>query len=251
MLDQVQQRDAQLIHVVRRDVGRHADRDARRAVGQQVRKGRRQDLGLLLLAVIGGLEVDGVFAQPLQQRLRHIGQAAFGVAHGGGVIAVHIAEIALPVDQRIADREILRQAHQRVIDRLVAVGVELADHVADHARRLLEARIGVKLQLPHGVEQPPVHGLEPVARVRQRPVHDGREGVLQVAFAERAAQRLADDNAVPAVSAPVRPLFRWAHLVVFDQVTHDYSDTTPCGAGLGRRRRRERKSIAPRPFPRA
>ena len=70
--------------------------------------------------------------------MRDLGEARLGVAHGGGVIAVDIAEIALPVDQRIALREILREPHQRVIDRLVAVRMELADHVADHARAFLE-----------------------------------------------------------------------------------------------------------------
>ena len=48
----------------------------------------------------------------------------FGVAHGGGIIAVDIAEIALPVDQRIALGEILREPHQRVIDRLIAVRMD-------------------------------------------------------------------------------------------------------------------------------
>ena len=121
---------AQLAQIVRRDRGRHADRDAARAVGEQIGKRRRQHDRLLVLAVIGGAEIDRVLVQPFQQRLRHLGQAAFGVAHGGGVIAVDIAEIALPVDQRIAHGEILRQAHQRVIDRLVAMGMEVAHHIA-------------------------------------------------------------------------------------------------------------------------
>ena len=60
----------------------------------------------------------------------------FGVAHRGRVIAVDIAEIALPVDQRIALGEILREPHQRVVDRLVAVRMEIADHVADDAWRI-------------------------------------------------------------------------------------------------------------------
>ena len=88
--------------------------------------------GSCVFAVIGGAEIDRVFVEPFQQRLRDFGQAAFGVAHGGGVIAVDIAEIALPVDQRIAHGEILRQAHQRVIDRLVAMGMERAHHIAHH-----------------------------------------------------------------------------------------------------------------------
>src|SRR3712207_7377817 len=49
-----------LAQVVRRDVGGHADRDPARAVDQQVRDARRQHRGLLLGAVVVGLEIDGV-----------------------------------------------------------------------------------------------------------------------------------------------------------------------------------------------
>ena len=75
---------------------------------------------------------------PVEQQPRDLGQARLGVAIGGGVIAVDIAEIALPVDQRVALREILREAHQRVVDRLVAMRVVLADDVADDAGAFLE-----------------------------------------------------------------------------------------------------------------
>jgi tagatose-1,6-bisphosphate aldolase len=59
-----------------------------------------------------------------------------GVAHRRGAVAVAAAEVALAVDQRVALREVLRHAHQRVVGRLVAVRVEAAEHVADHARAL-------------------------------------------------------------------------------------------------------------------
>ena len=65
-----------------------------------------------------------------------------GVAHRRRVIAVDIAEIALPVDQRIALRELLREPHQRVVDRPIAVRMVFADDVADDARGLLERRPG-------------------------------------------------------------------------------------------------------------
>ena len=126
---------------------------------------------------------------PSSRRLRDLGQPRLGVAHGGGIIAVDIAEIALPVDQRIALREILRQPHQRVIDRLVAVRMKLADDVADHARAFLERRAGIEPQLLHRVEQPPVHRLEPVARIRQRAVHDGGERIGEIALLQRIPQR--------------------------------------------------------------
>ena len=63
-------------------------------------------------------------SMPVEQQPRDFGHARFGVAIGGGIVAVDIAEIALPVDERIARGEILREAHQRVIDRLIAMRVK-------------------------------------------------------------------------------------------------------------------------------
>jgi hypothetical protein len=51
----------------------------------------------------------------------------------GGVVSVDRSEVALAVHQHVAHREVLRHAHDGVVDRLVAVRVVLADHVADDA----------------------------------------------------------------------------------------------------------------------
>ena len=145
--------------------------------------------GSSLGAVIGRAEIDRVLVDAVEQQPRDLGQPRFGVAHGGGVIAVDIAEIALPVDQRIALGEILREPHQRVVDRLVAVRMEIAHHVADDLGRFLERRAGIEPQQPHAVEDAAVHRLEPVARIRQRAVHDGGERVGEIALLQRLAQR--------------------------------------------------------------
>ena len=179
---------AHLAGVVRRDRGRHADRDAGRAVGQQVGKRARQDDRLALLAVIGGAEIDRVLVDAGQQRARDLGEPRLGVAHGRGVIAVDIAEVALALDQRVARGEILREPHQRVVDRDIAMRVVLADHVADDAGAFLEAGGRVEPQLVHGVDQPPMHRLQPVAHIRQRARHDGGERIGEVALGQRVGQ---------------------------------------------------------------
>ena len=102
MLDQVERCIAELGGVVRRDRGSHAHRNARRAVGEQVREGAGENGRLLVLLIVSRPEVDGVLGDAGKQLGRHFRHARFGVAHGGGVIAVDIAEIALPVDQRVA-----------------------------------------------------------------------------------------------------------------------------------------------------
>ena len=121
--------------------------------------------------------------------MRNLGQPRFGVAHGGGIIAVDVAEVPLSIDQRIALGKILGEAHERVVHRLVAVRMEFADDVADHPRAFLERRTGVETQLLHRVQEPPVNGLEPVARVRQRAPGDGGKRVLEIALLQRLPQR--------------------------------------------------------------
>ena len=135
-----------LAEIVRRDVGRHADGDAAGAVDEEVGKARRQHRRLLLLLVVVGLEVDGVLVEILEHRHRDLLEPRLGVSHRRGRVAVDRAEIALPVDQRRAHREILRHAHQRVIDREIAVRMIFAHHVADGARRLVVGPVGREIQ---------------------------------------------------------------------------------------------------------
>ena len=166
LLDEVQRRVAEFGDVVRRNRRRHADRDALRAVGEQIGKGRRQDDRLLHHVVVARAEVDRVLVDAVEQKPRRLGQPRLGVAVGGGIVAVDVAEIALAVDQRVARGKILGETHQRVIDRLIAVRVEVAHHVADDLCRFLERGAGIETQEPHAVEDAAMHRLEPVARVR-------------------------------------------------------------------------------------
>ena len=169
-----------LAQVVRRDVRGHADRDAGRAVDQQVREPRREHRGLQPRVVVVGREVDGVRVDVAEHLRGELGQPRLGVPHGGGRIVVDRAEVALAVDQRLAHGEVLREAHERVVDRRVAVRMEVAHHAADDVRALAVGPVGLQPRLVHRVEHAPVHRLEPVAHVRQRPPHDHAHRVVEV-----------------------------------------------------------------------
>ncbi len=169
-----------LAEIVRRDVGRHADRDALRAVDQEVREAGRQYLGLALGLVVIGLEVDGVLVEVVEQRIGDPGEARLGVAVGRRRVAVHRAEIALAVDQRQAHREILRHAHHRVVDRQLAMRMVFADHIADDARRFAVAAVPHVAVHLHRIEDAAMHRLQPVADIGQRAGHDHAHRVIEV-----------------------------------------------------------------------
>ena len=180
ILDQGQRRVDHLAEIVRRDVGGHADGDAAGAVDQHVREPRRKHRGLLVLAVVVVLEVDGVLLDVLEQELRRGVHAHLGVAHRRGVVAVHRAEIALTVEQRQRHREVLRHAHQRVVDGGVAMRVVLAHDVPDRPRRLAVRLVAGVAGFVHRVENPAVHRLEPVAQIRNRPADDHAHRVAEI-----------------------------------------------------------------------
>ena len=118
--------------VVRRNGGRHANGDALRTVSKQVRNPCRQQARLFGFTVIGRPEIDRILIDAVEKTLRHLGHPRFGIAHGGGVIAVDIAKIALPVDKSVAHREFLRQPYHRVIDRRIAMRVEFTHDIANN-----------------------------------------------------------------------------------------------------------------------
>ena len=190
-LDQLLDRDRRIVEIgdagvdhlaeiVRRDVGGHADGDAAGAVDQQVRELRRQDHRFLLAPIVVRLEVDRLILEIVEQRHGRTCEPHLGIALGRGRIAVDRAEIALPVDQRHAHGEVLRHAHQSVVDRLVAVRVILTHGVAGDARRFVVGAIRRVVVLVHRIEDAAMHGFQPVAHVGQRTGHDHAHGVIEI-----------------------------------------------------------------------
>jgi hypothetical protein len=70
--------------------------------------------------------------------------------------------------------------HHGIIDRRVAMGVVLAHDVADRARRFAVGPVPLIAGLAHRIEDAPVHGLQAVAHIGQRPGHDHAHGVIEV-----------------------------------------------------------------------
>ena len=145
--------------VVRRNVGRHTDRNAGAAVDEQVRNPARQDQRLFLAAVVIGAEIDRLFVYIGQQLVADFRHADFGVTHRRRVVAVDRAEVALAINKHVAQRKMLRHAHDGVINRRVAVRVVFTDHVADDTRRFFVGAVPVVVQFVHCEQHTAMDGL--------------------------------------------------------------------------------------------
>ena len=169
-----------LAEIVRRDIGRHADGNAARAVDEQVWKLRRQHHGLKQAIIVVGLEVHGLFVEIVEQRHRNLSQPGFCITFGSRRIAIDRAKVALAIDQRNAQRKFLRHTHERVVNREIAVRVKVAHDVADDLGRFDMLLVECQPQPVHGEQNAPVHRLQSVADIRQCARDDDAHRVVEI-----------------------------------------------------------------------
>ncbi len=135
---------------------------------------------LLRVAVVRGAEVDRLARDLREQIVGDAREASLGVTEGGRSVAVERAEVAVAVDERVAQREVLREANERVVDRRVAVRVELTHHATDDVRALLVLGVERDALVPHAVQNSALHRLEAVTHVGQRARGDDAQRVVEV-----------------------------------------------------------------------
>ena len=182
-----------LAQVVRWDIGRHTDRDTRRAVDQQVRETGGQHTGLEAALIEVGIPVYGFLIDVAQHLGRHLVQACLGVTVSSRRVAIDRTEVAVTVNQRIAHGEILRQTNERVVNRSVAVGMILTKHVTDTGRRLLERLVRGQTALMHRIQDAAVNRFQTVAHIGQRTSYNNAHRVLDVGLFHLADQLGRDD----------------------------------------------------------
>ena len=127
-----------LAEIVGRDVRRHTDGDTDGTVDEQIGEARRKHVGLERLAVVVIGEVDGVLVDVPHHLHRERCHLRLGVPSGSCTVVTRRAEVTLAERERVAQVPGLHQAHECVVDRRVAVRVELPHHVTHHTRALRE-----------------------------------------------------------------------------------------------------------------
>ena len=183
--DALDRRAAYLLKVEAAEVGRHADRNAGVGGDEDVWEGRRQQRRLLYLAVIVIHKIHSVRVDVAEQLGADAVELGLGVTRRGvGHIArIDLAEVALGVDKRRQQRLVAaRQTHHRLIDRRVAVRIELHG-LADDIRRFRAVAVQ-QTHFIHGIEQLAVGRLEAVD-LRDGARHDNAHRVGHIVLAQR------------------------------------------------------------------
>ena len=172
--------------VVRRHVGGHADGDAGGAIDQQVGETRRQDDGFALRVIKVLCKGDRLPIDVDYHLLCNSGQPRLRVAHGRRGIVIDGAEVALSINEGVAQRERLRETHEGLINGGIAVGVVLGDDITDDAGALAIRGGAAHALVVHGVEHTTLDRLETVTHVRQGARDNDAHRVVEVRLAHLA-----------------------------------------------------------------
>ena len=181
VVDHIEQRIDDLAQIMGRDIGRHAHRNPTRTVDQQVGQCRGQNIRLLQRIVKVVMPINGILVKVGEHQRADLRQARLGITHGRRAVAIDRAKVALAVDQGIAQAEILRHTHHRVIDRHIAVGMIFTQHFTDDtctfAVRLVVGQVEV---VGHRIEDTAVDRLQPIAHIGQGARDDDAHRIVKI-----------------------------------------------------------------------
>src|SRR5579883_521022 len=186
--------------IMRRDVGSHAYGDAVGAVDQQIRELARQNERLAILAVVALNEIHRVGFEIGEHLGADVRQPSLGVTMSGRRQPGDGAEIALWMHEGIAHVPVLRHAHQRRIDRLIAVWMIALHRFANDAGAFRGRAGGAESEIVHRHEDASLRRFQAVAHVGQGPTDDDAHSVGEVAI----LQLVGDVERIVAVAVTAR-----------------------------------------------
>ena len=175
------------------DIARHADGNTHIVVDENGRKAYRQQRRLFRGSVIVIDEIHRFLVDVAEKLRRDRLELCFriarcGIFHFAGIGA---AEVALGVHKRMQKRLIAAgQTHHRLIDRRIAVRVEL--HGRAHDVRGFHPLCTEQIHLVHRIQELAVRGLETVD-LRNGARHDNAHRIGHIVGAQRVGDRLRLD----------------------------------------------------------
>ena len=189
--------------IMRGNVCRHTDSNTTSAIDQHVRIARRQNRRFLIFTIIVILEINSVFFDVSQQRIRRLGHPHLGIAHGCGFITVHGSKVTLPVEQWQRHRKILCHTYQGVINRAVAMRVVFTHRVTNGTRGFSVRFVERVAGFVHRVQNAAVHRLKAIAQIGNRAGNNHAHRVVEV----RGFHLVYDGDTRPTVNVAITRLF--------------------------------------------
>ena len=166
---------------MRRDTGRHTDRDPLCTVDQKIRHSRRKHKRFFFCLVKIRTEIHDILIQICQIHfLCKFRQACFGITHCGGAVPLDRAEVSMSVHKDHAFLKFLRHHDKRVINRAVAVRMIFTHRISDDTGTFPIRFVVSDPQFIHIIQCPALHRFQSVPHIRQRPGNDHTHRVVDI-----------------------------------------------------------------------
>ena len=103
------------------------------------------------------------------------------VTHSRSRVTVHRTEVTLTLYKRITHSPILSHTNHSLVNRAIAVRVELTEHVSHNTGRLTSRLVGIEIQLStHIIQNTTMYRLQTITHIRQRTRYDNRHRVIDI-----------------------------------------------------------------------
>ena len=165
---------------------RHTDGNSVRAVYQKIGITCRQYGGLHSRVVEVGIKINRLFVDIPYHFGGNLAHSRFRITVSGRRVSVHRTEVSVSVNERTADRKVLRKPDEGVVNGAVAVGVIFTQNVADDKRTLTVRSVRGEVQFVHRIEYTAVNGFKSVPDVRDSSRYVDRHGVCDKRLFELA-----------------------------------------------------------------
>ena len=165
---------------MRRHICCHTHCNTRSTVHQQVGETRRHYCRFGYSVVEVHREIHCILVDVAHHFLAHLCEASLGVTHSSSAVAVYRTKVTLSVNQLVAHCPTLGHTHHCIVNRRVAMRVELTKHVTHNTSRFLIRGSGKITQFLHAIKHPSVHRLETIAHIRKSSRHNHRHRIVDV-----------------------------------------------------------------------
>ena len=172
---------ANLTQVMGSHIGCHTYRNTARTIDQQQRNlgGQHRRFGSRIIEV--ERKVDRILLDVGHNLISDLAHTSLSITHRSCRVAIHRAKVTLTVNQRVTHRPLLRHTYHCVVNRRVAVRVELTEHITHDTSRLTVRLIRVEVQfVAHIVKNTTMNGFEAVAYIGQGTRNDYRHRIVDV-----------------------------------------------------------------------
>ena len=174
---------------MRRNAGRHSNRNTTRAIDQQVGKLAWEYGWLVSRFIVGRDVVDGVQLDVIKHGRSNSAQTGFGIPHGCRWQTGNASEVALFVDEHAAHVPFLCHPYQSRIDDAFTVWVIVSGRVPGNLGALDPFAAGAKVQVVHCNENSTLTGFQAIAHIWKSATDNHAHRVRQIAVTKLVLDR--------------------------------------------------------------